>query len=481
VAGRVLPTERARAEIDELFASDQPLAEVLEDVARLSVRLLLQTALEAEVDAFLGRTRYQRRTDEHRAGSRNGWQPPTAVKTTMGPVELQRPKLRGTDQAFCSRLFGAGVTRTNALESLVISGWVRGLSDRDVEAALAEVLGAEAALSRSTVSRICQRIKDEFQGWRTRDLSGLRLDYLFLDASHFKMHPGAPAEPVLAAWGIDTDGKPVFVGLAPASSESTDAWDDFLADLVGRGLGPPLLGISDGAAGLISAFEQHFRTSLRQRCLVHRSRKESRCRCAGVRGGGRGRHQGQESRGGAVAGWCRCGGVPGLFEERAGLADGVADRGPADLEQVGEDVHRAQSALVEDGHKDAFAVAGLLVEDAAAGAGLTRATAPLIAEALGLGSLPGCEPFGELLQVGAADSGQSRVGQLLDDLGSRGRVSVSRNARRAWAVGKRTGAAPKVWPWSSRASRVWVTVSPMQVAVTSKRSASTFMEHTCRW
>ena len=68
-------------------------------------------------------------------------QPPTVVKTTMGPVELQRPKLRATDQAFCSRLFGAGVTRTNALESLVISGWVRGLSDRDIEAALAEVLG----------------------------------------------------------------------------------------------------------------------------------------------------------------------------------------------------------------------------------------------------------------------------------------------------------------------------------------------------
>jgi putative transposase len=58
-----------------------------------------------------------------------------------------------------------------------------------------------------------------------------------LDASHVKMHPGAPAEPVLAAWGIDTDGKPVFVGLAPASSESTDAWDDFLADLTIAGCG----------------------------------------------------------------------------------------------------------------------------------------------------------------------------------------------------------------------------------------------------
>jgi putative transposase len=272
VARRVSPTERACAEIDELFASDRDFALILEEVARLSVRLLMQTALEAEVDAFLGRARYQRRTEEHPAGVRNGWQPPTAVKTTMGPVELQRPKLRATDQVFCSRLFGAGVTRTNALESLVISGWVRGLSDRDIEAALAEVLGAEAALSRSTVSRICQRIKDEFERWRTRDLSGVRLDYLFLDASHFKMHSGAPAEPVLAAWGIDTDGKPVFVGLAPASSESTDAWDDFLADLTHRGLRAPLLGISDGAPGLTGAFDRAFPTSLRQRCLVHRAR-----------------------------------------------------------------------------------------------------------------------------------------------------------------------------------------------------------------
>ena len=272
MAGRVLPVERIRAEIDQLFSSDRDLASILEDVARLSVRLVFQAALEAEVEEFLGRASYQRRGGADRPGSRNGHQPPMTVKTTMGAVELQRPKLRGTDQAFCSRLFGAGVTRTHALESLVISGWVRGLSDRDIEATLAEVLGPEAALSKSTVSRICSAIGEEFAAWRTRDLSGVRLDYLFLDASHFKMHPGAPAEPVLAAWGIDVDGKPVFVGLAPAASESTDAWDDFLADLVGRGLGAPLLGISDGAAGLTGAFDRAFPRSLRQRCLVHRAR-----------------------------------------------------------------------------------------------------------------------------------------------------------------------------------------------------------------
>ncbi|CAN5777849.1 IS256 family transposase [soil metagenome] len=269
---RVSPTDRLRADIDELFGSDRELSSTLEEVARLSVRLMMQAAVEVEVDEFFGRVRYQRRDDDHPAGWRNGWQPPATVKTTMGAVELQRPKLRGTDEAFCSRLFGAGVTRTNALESLVISGWVRGLSDRDIEAALSEVLGPEAALGKSTVSRICLRIRTEFDAWKTRDLSGVCLDYLFLDGSHFKMHPGAPAEPVLAAWGIDTDGRPVFVGLAPAVSESTDAWDDFLADLKDRGLGPPLLGISDGAPGLTGAFDRAFPTSLRQRCLVHRCR-----------------------------------------------------------------------------------------------------------------------------------------------------------------------------------------------------------------
>ena len=64
----------------------------------------------------------------------------------------------------------------------------------------------------------------------------------------------------------------MFVGLAPAASESTDAWDDFLADLVGRGLRGPLLGISDGAARLTGAFDRAFPASLRQRCLVHRDR-----------------------------------------------------------------------------------------------------------------------------------------------------------------------------------------------------------------
>jgi putative transposase len=94
----------------------------------------------------------------------------------------------------------------------------------------------------------------------------------YLEPSFFRMHPGSPAEPVLAAWGITADGKPAFIGLAPGTGESVDAWGDFLADLKGRGLDSPLLVISDGAAGLIGAIEQALPRAVRQRCLIHRAR-----------------------------------------------------------------------------------------------------------------------------------------------------------------------------------------------------------------
>jgi putative transposase len=267
---RVSPTDRVHGHIDELFASGKPLPEILEDVARLGAQLLMQAALEAEITEFLGRDRYQRATAcaDVRPGSRNGYREVT-VKTTAGPVRLARPKLRGTTEAFASRLFGSHVTKTNALESLVIASFVRGLSVRDVEAALAEALGDQAAISKSTVSSVCGQIKDEYEAWARRDLDDITLDYLFLDASFFRMHPGSPAEPVLAAWGITTDGKPAFIGLAPGSGESAGAWHDFLADLTGRGLPCPLLVISDGAPGLIAAIEQAFPKALRQRCLIH--------------------------------------------------------------------------------------------------------------------------------------------------------------------------------------------------------------------
>ncbi len=265
---RVSPIDRLHAELDELFGGERELSTILEDVSRLTLRLFLQHVLEAEVSEFLGRERYAR-GERARAGHRNGYGK-LVVKTTAGAVALERPKVRGAIEPFASRLLGKGVSRTDALESLVIASYVRGLSQRDVEAALREALGAEATLSKSTVSRICRVLVSEFEAWRQRDLSAVELEYLFLDACHFKLHPASVrAEPVLCAWGVAADGRPHFVALEAVSAESYEACEGFLRGLVARGLRPPLLVVTDGAPGLCGAVDHVFAQSLRQRCLVH--------------------------------------------------------------------------------------------------------------------------------------------------------------------------------------------------------------------
>ena len=103
---RVSPSERFRAEVDELFSSGRELGQILEEVARLGVALLFQSAIEVEITEFLGRERHARGERAHH-GLRNGYSPVT-VKTSAGPITVERPKLRGTDETFTSRLLGIG-------------------------------------------------------------------------------------------------------------------------------------------------------------------------------------------------------------------------------------------------------------------------------------------------------------------------------------------------------------------------------------
>ncbi len=78
---------------------------------------------------------------------------------------------------------------------LVVSAWVRGPFDRDARALSAEALCPEAALLKSTACRICARLRDELDTFRSWDLSEVEPNYLFLDGSHFKMHDGSQARP----------------------------------------------------------------------------------------------------------------------------------------------------------------------------------------------------------------------------------------------------------------------------------------------
>ena len=77
---------------------------------------------------------------------------------------------------------------------------------------------------------------------------------------------------MLAAWGIGVDGRKVLLALMAGSKEDVETVRAFFQDLRARGLGDPLLVVSDGAPGIIRAIEECFPRSARQRCLAHRMR-----------------------------------------------------------------------------------------------------------------------------------------------------------------------------------------------------------------
>ena len=135
----------------------------------------MQAVFEAEITEFLDRRRYQRAGaggKDTRTGSRNGYREVT-VKTAAEPVQLSRPKLRGTTEVFASRLFGLHVTKTNALESLVIASFVRGLSVRYAEAAWPRRSATRPRSPSPRVSAVCGQIKYEYEMWARRCLDGV--------------------------------------------------------------------------------------------------------------------------------------------------------------------------------------------------------------------------------------------------------------------------------------------------------------------
>ena len=264
---RVAPSERFRAELDDVLEGVDREADPIEAVGRLGARAILQQALEDEVTEFLGRLRYERTADP--VSHRNGYERRT-VKTTSGAVCLERPRVRDAKTlGFESKVLGKGVARTYALESLVICSFLRGLSVRDVEAALQETFD-EPVVSKSTVARVCSDTAERYRAWCARRLEAHDVVYLFLDAIYLKLRPDdEPAEGVLVAWGVTLEGQKILLGLALGSRESYESWLSFGRDLQERGLQAPALVVADGAPGLWKAARELWPQADEQRCTVH--------------------------------------------------------------------------------------------------------------------------------------------------------------------------------------------------------------------
>ena len=267
---RIAPSVRLEQQIQELLTKGlSEGSEHLTELGRLGARLVLQRAVDEEVAAFLSRARYERTAKA--TGSRNGTRP-KPIQTAEGEISIAMPQVRGTAEHYASRVIPdtKTVVRTRPLEALIIGGYVRGLSDRDIES-----LAEEAELghvSKSTVSRICRELRDRYMAFCNRSLADVNVMALFLDATYLPTRPSGQKEGVVVAWGYTTEGKRVLLAVRLGQRESHEDWLDLGRDLTRRGLRAPWLVVSDGAPGLIKAIDEVWPEADRGRCAVHKLR-----------------------------------------------------------------------------------------------------------------------------------------------------------------------------------------------------------------
>lgn len=263
---RVPASEGTRKRIEDLISGESGKTE-RSDLVKLAAQLIIEEALEGEVQGVLGREHYARGGDVvgHRNGYRRG-----KLDTAEGRIEYAVPQVRGI-AGWRSAVREALSGRSEELERLAIEMYARGLSVRDIEAAFVDDAG-RCVLSKSAVSMVTERLWTDYQAFASRDLSEHDVVYLFVDGIAERLHLGQSREAVLAAWGITSHGNKVLLGLLPGTKEDTVSCKEFLRDLKSRGLIDPVLVATDGAPGLIRAVEEVFPRSLRQRCLAHRIR-----------------------------------------------------------------------------------------------------------------------------------------------------------------------------------------------------------------
>ena len=255
---------------------DDPLTAVLRNGAR---RLLAQ-AIEAEADAFLAAMKGVQLPDGRDRVVRHGHGPERQVQTGIGPVALQRAKLRdrGAEDAcgrirFTSSILPRWSRRTRSLDALLPILYLRGVSMDDFQEALAALLGRDAPnLSPSVIARLRGEWEADYARWQRRDLSARRYVYIWADGVYLQARMEPQAECMLVLIGATPEGKKELLGFQVGIRESAQSWRELLVDLKARGLSiAPELATGDGALGFWKALDEVSPTTRHQRCTVHKT------------------------------------------------------------------------------------------------------------------------------------------------------------------------------------------------------------------
>jgi putative transposase len=244
----------------------------LEAMVRSAAQRMIQAALEAEVTEFLQRLPGEKSAAEDFRGYRNGYHRERTVSTAVGALTVKVPRVSDNREKYQSRLVKPYQRRSEGLNELFPRLFIEGLATRDFEPALRFLVGSEAPLSPSSISRLNKQFKADYESWQKRDLSRLKIVYVWADGIYLKAGIADEKLCLLVVIGVDAAGQKHLLGLCEGYRESKHSWQELLRDLKKRGLNEPALAIADGALGFWAALPEIWRQTKEQLCWLHKIR-----------------------------------------------------------------------------------------------------------------------------------------------------------------------------------------------------------------
>ena len=260
------------------FDNRSPLDEIIHEGARR----MLQTAIDAEVDAFIETHQHRRDEAGRRLVVKNGSLPAREILTGAGAIKVKQGRVRDNAAASADRVqftpsvLPAYLRRTDAIEELIPWLYLKGISTSDFGEALQALVGEKAkGLSANVVVRLKEQWSTEYDEWMKRDLSGKQYVYLWADGIHVKVRLEDDARKkqcILVLMGATADGQKELIAVLDGYRESEQSWSELLLGLKQRGLTEtPKIAVGDGALGFWAALRKIFPETKEQRCWVHKT------------------------------------------------------------------------------------------------------------------------------------------------------------------------------------------------------------------
>ena len=228
------------------------------------IEAIFNDVLEAEMDEHLQAAKYER--TKERTGSRNGYYE-RGLTMRVGTLDLRVPRDR--EGTFETAIFERYQRSEKALVLAMMEMVINGVSTRKVKRITDELCGYE--FSKSTVSRLCERLDEKVEAWAQRTFLGKDYPFVLVDAIQVKVRRQGAIRPTsaLVAVGVNEDGYREILGLSVANSETNQSWKEFFRSLNRRGLTGVELVVSDAHEGLVDAVHECFQGASWQRCQTH--------------------------------------------------------------------------------------------------------------------------------------------------------------------------------------------------------------------